>query len=124
MGHSRPLLVYFRSFPTTSIKIEKSVDGVLGIRTRGRRMVGTDKTTELWRPPMLTLSFSHKQPLSPYNTNTLSLSLSLSLSFYHRNTRPFILLHSLSLISKMNDEESILLGQWPLLQKITSLKID
>ena len=45
--------VYFRSFPTTiSIQIEKSIDGVLGIRTRGRRMVGADKTTELWRPPL------------------------------------------------------------------------
>ena len=44
MGQSRPLFVYFGSF-------EKSVDGVLGIRTRGRRMVGADETTELWRPP-------------------------------------------------------------------------
>ena len=26
------------------------MDGVLGIRTRGRRMVGADETTELWRP--------------------------------------------------------------------------
>ena len=44
--------VYFRSFLITIsiIQIEKSVDGVLGIRTRGRRMVGADKTTELWRP--------------------------------------------------------------------------
>ena len=33
------------------IQIEKSVDVVLGIRTRGSRMVGADKTTELWRPP-------------------------------------------------------------------------
>ena len=24
---------------------------MLGIRTRGRRMVGADETTELWRPP-------------------------------------------------------------------------
>ena len=24
---------------------------MLGIRTRGHRMVGTDETTELWRPP-------------------------------------------------------------------------
>ena len=32
--------------------VEKSVDGVLGIRTRGRRMVGADETTELWRPPL------------------------------------------------------------------------
>ena len=29
----------------------KSLDGVLGIWTRGRRMVGADETTELWRPP-------------------------------------------------------------------------
>ena len=50
MGQSRPLFVYFRSFLTISIQIEKSVDGVLGIRTRGRRMVGADEITELWRP--------------------------------------------------------------------------
>ena len=44
--------VYFRSFLVTiSIQIEKSIDGVLGIRTQGRRMVGADKTTELWQPP-------------------------------------------------------------------------
>ena len=53
MGQSRPLFAYFRSFLVTiSIQIEKSIDGVLGIRTRGRRMVGADKTTELWRPPL------------------------------------------------------------------------
>ena len=52
MGQSRPLFVYFRSFPVTiSTQIEKSIDGVLGIRTRGRRMVGADETTELWQPP-------------------------------------------------------------------------
>ena len=45
MGQSRPLFVYFRSFLTISIQIEKSVDGVLGIRTWGRRMVGADETT-------------------------------------------------------------------------------
>ena len=49
MGQSRPLFVYFRPFLITIsiIQIEKSVDGVLGIRTQGRRMVGTDETTEL-----------------------------------------------------------------------------
>jgi len=47
MGQSRPLFVYFRSFLITiSIQIEKSIDGVLGIRTLGRRMVGADETTE------------------------------------------------------------------------------
>ena len=56
MGQSRPLIIfYFRSFlvPTiiSIIQIEKSVDGVLGIRTRGLRMVGNDATTELWRHP-------------------------------------------------------------------------
>ena len=55
MGQSRPLFVYFRSFlisiTISIIQIEKSVDGVLGIRTQGRRMVGEDKTTELWRHP-------------------------------------------------------------------------
>ena len=45
---------YFRSFLVTiSIQTEKSIDGVLGIRTRGRRMVGADETTELWRPSFL-----------------------------------------------------------------------
>ena len=77
MGQSRPLFVYFCPFPITiSIQIEKSVDGVLGIRTRGRRMVGADETTELWRPPFqfiiterlkdwlqLKLSTSTKRPI-------------------------------------------------------------
>ena len=30
---------------------EKSIDGVLGIRIRGGRMVGADESTELWRHP-------------------------------------------------------------------------
>ena len=39
-GQSQPLFVYFRYFLITIsiIQIEISVDGVLGIRTRGRRM--------------------------------------------------------------------------------------
>ena len=32
------------------IQIEKSVDGVLGIRTQGHWMAGADDTTELWWP--------------------------------------------------------------------------
>ena len=53
MGQSRPLFVYFRSFLIIiSIQIEKSIDGVLGIRAQGRRMVGADETTELWGPPV------------------------------------------------------------------------
>ena len=34
----------------SKIQIEKSLDGVLWIRTHCRRMVGADKTTELWSP--------------------------------------------------------------------------
>ena len=46
------LFLFFRSFLVKiSIQIEKSIDGVLGIRTWGHRMVGADDTTELWRPP-------------------------------------------------------------------------
>ena len=53
MGKSRPLFVYFSYFLITIsiIQIEKREDGVLGILICGRRMVGADKTTELWRPP-------------------------------------------------------------------------
>ena len=50
MGKSQPLFVYFHPFLITIsiVKLEKSVDGVLGIRTHGHRMEGTDDTTELW----------------------------------------------------------------------------
>ena len=51
MGQSRPLAVYFRSFHVTNIAQIKdnSLNGVLGTRTQGDRMVGTDESTELWR---------------------------------------------------------------------------
>ena len=42
-------LSFFMSIPT---QMKKSLDGVLGTRTRGRRMVGADETTELWRPSL------------------------------------------------------------------------
>ena len=53
MVQSWPLFVYFCPFLITIsiIQIEKSIDGLLTIRTLGRRMVGADETTELWRPP-------------------------------------------------------------------------
>ena len=40
--------VYFRPFliKISTIQIEKSIGGVLGIRTRGRSIVGGDQTTE------------------------------------------------------------------------------
>ena len=45
----------FSFFSYSNNQIDNSVDGVLGIRTRGRGMVGEDETTELWRPPGGTL---------------------------------------------------------------------
>ena len=50
--------VYFRPFLITIaiLQIEKSVDGVLRIQTRGRRMAGTDDTMELWWPPFTDIS--------------------------------------------------------------------
>ena len=53
MGQSLPLFRLFSSFSHhKSISNWKRVDGVLGIRTCGHRMVGADETTELWRPPV------------------------------------------------------------------------
>ena len=61
MGQSRPLFIYFCSFLVTiSIQIEKSIDHVLGIQTRGHRMVGADETTELWWPPFSTVCYRGK----------------------------------------------------------------
>ena len=56
MGQTRPLFVYFRPFlntMTNTIKnlTIKSVDGLLGTRNRGRQMVDTDESTELWGHP-------------------------------------------------------------------------
>ena len=46
-------LVYYRPFLITIsiIQIEKSIDGVLGVQTHGRMMVGALDYKELWRPP-------------------------------------------------------------------------
>ena len=51
-------LVYFRSFSqhkdkySTNFTInDKSIDGVLGSRTRGGMMEVADESTELWRHP-------------------------------------------------------------------------
>ena len=45
-------IVYFCPFiiTTSIIQIDKSLNGVLGIRTRSRSMVGADDTMELLRP--------------------------------------------------------------------------
>ena len=68
MGQSRPLFVHFRYFLNTIsiIQIEKSVDGVLGIRTWGRRTVGANETTELWR---LVLCVQQASPIMVSDTS-------------------------------------------------------
>ena len=40
-------------YSTNLIINDKSLDGVLGTRTRGGRMVGADESTELWRQPLV-----------------------------------------------------------------------
>ena len=54
MGQSRPLFDYFRLFHTIQIF---QID-VLGTRTRGGRMEGEDDSTELWRHPSNSFSYS------------------------------------------------------------------
>ena len=44
-----PFLIFI---PILTIKIEKSLDGVLGIRTQDRSTVGAVETTELWLLPL------------------------------------------------------------------------
>ena len=48
----RPFLITITMIQIEKAIKDKSVDGVLGIRTCGHRMVGADKTTELWRLPI------------------------------------------------------------------------
>ena len=50
MDQSRPLFVYFRSFLVTiSTQLEKKHRWCAWDSNPGRRMVGADETTELWR---------------------------------------------------------------------------
>lgn len=55
MGQTRTLFVYFRPFLNTNFAQNLTLhgisrDGVHGIRTRDRGMVGTDESPELWWP--------------------------------------------------------------------------
>ena len=81
MGQSRPLFfVYFCPFPITISKyeIEKSVDGVLGIRTHSRMMAGADNTTELWRPPYILPCLLNSTSQYALEISTLSMELSIT----------------------------------------------
>ena len=77
MGQSRPLFVYFLPFLITIsiIQIEKSVDGVPGIQTRGRRNVGTDETSELCKIIGLTIILN-------YTVIMVNIILSIALTKY------------------------------------------
>ena len=62
MGQTRPLFGLFLFFSqckdkySTNFTInDKSIDGVLGSRTRGSMMEGADESTELWRHSKLVL---------------------------------------------------------------------
>ena len=48
-SRSRFCFLFLFSYPNDKYK-NWSADVVLGIRTRGRRMVGSDDSTQLWRP--------------------------------------------------------------------------
>ena len=73
---AKPGLFLFISFfshdkYSTNLTInDKSIDGMLGTRTRGGRMVGADKSTELWRDPQV-------KSLSAKNKRVVNLDLSL-----------------------------------------------
>ena len=67
---AKPGLFLFISFfshdkYSTNLTInDKSIDGVLGTRTLGGRMLGADESTELWRhPKCLFLKMGHSRPL-------------------------------------------------------------
>ena len=74
---------------TISIQIEKSIDGVLGIRTLGRRMVGADETTELWR---LTTNHSLTRQVS---TKKLIKSSNITLNLYEKLLMYVLKMHNL-----------------------------
>ena len=70
MGQTRPLFGLFSFFSqrkdkySTNFTInDKSIDGVLGSRTRGGMMEGTDKSTELWRHPIRQILWFDKRSL-------------------------------------------------------------
>ena len=65
MGQTRPLFVYFRPFLNTTKNMLQNltingrrIDGIFEIWTQDRKMVGTDKSTELWRPCLLNIFWS------------------------------------------------------------------
>ena len=74
---AKPGLFLFISFfshdkYSTNLTInDKSIDGVLGTRTRGGRMVGADESTELWRHPNYMNVDHTREHICPSESNCL-----------------------------------------------------
>ena len=74
---AKPGLFLFISFfshdkYSTNLTInDKSIDGVLGTRTRGGRMVGADESTELWRHPNFMNVDHTREHICPSESNCL-----------------------------------------------------
>ena len=81
MGQTRPFFVYFRPFLNTTTNMLQNltingrrIDGIFEIWTQDRRMVGADKSTELWRPCLLNIFWSSGEvDQSKGNVGRLSL---------------------------------------------------
>ena len=77
MGQTWPLFVYFLflshdKYSTNLTLNDKSIDNMLGTRTQGGSMVGTDKSTELWRHPHALIKFLDKKIGSRNNTSRIT----------------------------------------------------
>ena len=70
------------SISTSTIWIEESIDGLLWIWTWGRRMVGADETTKLWRTPYFWLSYSLYFTSVSFTLVSISLYRSIFLSLF------------------------------------------
>ena len=53
-----------------SLQMSNSIDGELGIRTQGGRMVGEDESIELWRQPSCVFSVIHCNTISTYRISS------------------------------------------------------
>ena len=60
---------------STSLTInDKSLDGVLGIRTWGGRIVGSDESIELWRHPYLLNIFLFEPSQTNFDLKIITIS--------------------------------------------------
>ena len=66
---------------------DKSIDGVLGTRTWGSRLVGTDESTELWRHLKNVLCLDQQNYIDFYQTLSLELMARSDLRKTHAFTQ-------------------------------------